>query len=278
LIEITSIDELKKELSSKFNFQQLLEIGLKQLYWTITDFIVGPNHFGWGKYKLKFGWYNDQLKSFYLENRDKQPGSFLVPEEFIPNTKIEGRYLKYFDDFIDCFKNEIQFRGNNLYLTLKTEFEKQLGFEYKIEYEGLKGIDIYTDTRQISEVFQLIASNIRQHPDKNKILKVKGIHRKAEKLYEIRIEDIGSFANSPIGSDKLKLKDKKGQIYKIRDLLISLCDFSIESKFRVDGDSYKGYELSYLSKDRRTLTNDIPYIKNDVENPIGFTYILKFYE
>jgi hypothetical protein len=268
--------QIKDEIEGK-DFKKLNEIGLKKLYWTIRNFIDFPTEIGWGKDKLKFAWYNHELIDYYKKFRDKQPGSYEVPAKYLPKEKINGKSLKYFEDFIEVFKNEIEFRGNIFHNAVKRIFESQLGFEYNLEIEGLKGINIYSDTSQINDVLEIIASNIRQRPEKNKHIRIIGRHNQEHRLNEIRIEDVDSFSYSDLNSEKLNLKGK-GQLKNIRDKLISLCDFSIESIFRKDN-TYKGLELKYLSIDRKKIKDTDPaFIEIEKDNPIGFTYILKFYE
>ncbi len=269
--------DIENEFRRKFKFKKLEDNGLKNLYNVIWNFLIGPNKFGWGRHKLNFGWYNSELIDFYKNDYNKKPGSFLVPEMYLPKGKVDGKYLTYFEDFINIFKSEIEFRGNALYYLFKNHFDFR--FEYKIEIdEALKGISIYTDTKLVSEAIELIASNIKQRNEKNKHIRISYKYKNEDKCNEITILDLGSFSLSPLTNEKIALRNNKGQIKSIREKLCGLCDFSIESIFKKDGKELP-LELVYLSKDRKVIPEDEPqFIMKEINHAEGFAYKLKFYE
>jgi len=292
-----------------FGFDELKDVpNLKSLYNMIWRFLF-PTNFGWGEDELNFGWGREELIEFYLDNPKTQPGDFEIPIEYLPkkrtkdslqrerdlkfrkgekfelqkgdviNKKINGRFLKFFSDYINEFKSKIEFRGNNLLFMLEDEFEKLNSLEWDVQFEGLKGKAPYTDTGKIQQVVSMIASNIQQRPNKEKTIKIHGIQNTADNFFEIRIEDVGSFSDAHIYShDKLQLKNKKGQIYQMRDKLVGLCDFSIESRFKDMENVEKGMLIKYLCHDRVDFNSDKePFLMSEVKSPVGFTYILRFY-
>lgn len=270
-------DDIEREFRSKYRFPKLQENGLKNLYNTIWNFLIGPNKFGWGRYKLNFGWYNRELNDFYIQNPDKKPGSFIIPEKYLPQSKIDGKYLKYFEDYINVFKKEIEFRGNDLYYLFKKHFE--FGFEFKIEIDdALKGVSFYTDTKLINEAIELIADNIKQRSAKDRHIKITFLYNSEGRFNEIKIINVDSYSNSPLTNDKLTLRNERGQLKTIREKLRNLCDFSIESTFNDSGKTL-ALELIYLSKERREFSEaESQFIKNPIVNAEGFVYKLKFYE
>ena len=93
----------------------------------------------------------------------------------------------------------------------------------------------------------------------------------------ISITDLGSYSNSRLDNPKLTFQENKGQMKLIRDNLISLCDFSIVSKFEENGELIL-LELDYLNKDRPEFKDvENQFIIKKISEAFGFTYKIKFY-
>ena len=238
------------------------------------------------KYLDSFWERRRKKKDLIIENpmvsdsiKDKErEESFIIPDDKEKvRIKIKGEFVKYFEDYIKLFKDEIEFRSN-LASFFKREFGNLNMLEYKIEYEGLEGVQIFTCTSQVEEALKIIAGNIKSRPEKKKHIIIKGVHNSDEGYFELKIEDVGSFSNAALKNKKICLKNI-GQIIDIRDQLISLCDFSIESKFKDKDGVINPYEIQYLSSERTEFNSmEEPYILKSLDNAIGFTYKLKFYE
>ena len=81
--------------------------------------------FGWPNLnKMKFGWQfpNNLLIDWCKDNFDnkneyeiKKPFQFILPQYLRPGERIKDKEIKYFQDVVDVFKTEIQFRENYLY-------------------------------------------------------------------------------------------------------------------------------------------------------------------
>lgn len=272
----TFAEDIHREFYNIYSFKTLENIGVKPLYNTIWNFVVGPNKFGWGRYKLSFGWHNKELIDYYLLSDENSPLSFIVPDKYLPDKKIKGKTLKYFEDFVNIFKSEIEFRGNELYNLLNRKFD--FGFEYKIEIaETLKGKSIYTYTAGIEYALDLIANNIKQRSKKDKHIQITSEYNAKGKYIVISITDLGSYSNSRLDNPKLTFQENKGQMKLIRDNLISLCDFSIVSKFEENGELIP-LELDYLNKDRPEFKDvENQFIIKKISEAFGFTYKIKFY-
>lgn len=268
---------IKKEFYREYSFRSLENIGLKSLYNIIWGFTVGPNKYGWGRYKLNFGWYNKDLIAYYLSSNENNPFNYVIPKDYLPDKKIKGKTLKYFEDFVEIFKSEIEFRSNELFNILNKKFD--FGFEYNLEIsETIKGKSLYTYTQGVENALDLIASNIKHRSDKNKHIQISSEYNVKSKYLEISITDFGSYSNSRVDNPKLTFKENKGQMKSIRDNLISLCDFSIISNFEKD-DKLIPLELEYLNKNRPEINEDEEQfiIRADNVKANGFTYKLKFY-
>ena len=86
----------------------------------------------------------------------------------------------------------------------------------------------------------------------------------------IEITQIGSFAYCDVNDDKI---NKTGKLIDIKNMLQSLCDFSVVSKFREYGEEAT-YKIDFLY----TYDADAEprHTKLSTEAKV-YTYILKFY-
>ena len=258
----------------------------QSLYYTIQSFLFKKeyrdNQRGWGSYgktdiKLGYSYPPNLLKNWMDKNPDKQPGAMplsILPKELRPivNKKVLGN----FEEIGLLFKKEIQFRGSDLYNDIKRIFESA---DFKVNEEKLQtlqGIEFYTSTRQFKSALYLVKDNIiARSSEHNRVDIFAEVHDEsdeAEKYVEICIDQLGSFSDKNINDDKLMLKGNIGQIGDIKKKLVSLCDFYIESRFKIKG--RKSFaRVEYLKDADISKEPEV----NIIEDCDGFKYCFRFY-
>lgn len=246
------------------------------LWKIVKNFLIPDKHnYSWSEHIIKIG-YNKYVGEWMKANPGKQPASMPIsafPKEFHPNRLVNGRVLSYFSDVIDIFKHCIEFRDNDLYLAVRRIFKSSDHNVDKNKLDSLKGCVFYTDTELVKEALRIIASNVFQrpmHPDLNISCKLSSAGE--YKVIELRILQANSFSNRDINDAKIKASSTEGDLNRIKNKLRNLCDFSVESKFRI-GNDFRHCRINYLSS--KENTEDIVYLDN--EECLGFTYILTFY-
>lgn len=258
----------------------------QSLYYTIQSFLFRKeykdNQKGWGTYgktdiKLGYSYPPNVLKNWMDENPDKQPGSMplsILPKELRPivNKKVLGN----FEEIGLLFKKEIQFRGNDLYNDIKRIFESP---DFEVNEEKLKtlqGIEFYTSTRQFKSALYLVKDNIiARSSEHNSVDIYADIHDESNeenKYVDICINQLGSFSDKNINDDKLMLKGNIGQIGDIKKKLVSLCDFFIESRFKIKGKKSFA-RVEYLKNEDISREPEV----NIIEDCDGFKYCFRFY-
>ena len=229
----------------------------------------------WSEHKLRIG-YNKYVGEWMDVNPGLQPASMPInafPEEFQPRGLINGKVLSYFSDVIDIFKHCIEFRDNDLYISIRKIFKSSDHYIDREAVNTLKGRSIYTDTELVNDALRIFAGNIFQRPMyPNLKIDCKLDVLNDKKSIQLRILQVDSFSNRDINDDKLKAKSEEGDFHRIKEKLRNLCDFSVESKFRI-GNDIRHCRINYLSSDENI--EDIMYL-DDIECE-GFTYILYFY-
>lgn len=247
----------------------------QHLWNIVTRFLLDEETRPWSEFNLKIG-YNKYLKSWMDDNPDMQPASMPIsafPRETQPQDLIRGKVLSYFSDVIDIFKRCIEFRDNDLYIAIRRIF---ISSDHRIDgtaINSLKGRAIYTDTEYVKDALRIIAGNILQrsmYPDIKISCQLDEINE--HKVLQLKILQVGSFSNRDVGDDKIKANSEMGDFHKIKEKLTNLCDFAVESTFRV-GNELKHCRINYLSSDKNE--KDIVFI--DDKECEGFTYILSFY-
>lgn len=263
---------------STFNFRKL-PVYNSRLYWKlIYPFVIqqaakknkdgGFFDFSWGKYRLKVGYfYPSIVREWMKKNPGKSPMRMVVPNELCPAEPINGKTLLYFEDFVDVFKSAIEFRQNDLFYLIKG-LSREIGADFEVEIIGLRGLNFFTDTHQMESALRLIFNNIRKFRSHPKIL-VTGLYDESSRIITLEIIHPESYCDKPVNDDKLNLKGKKGDFATLRSLMHSLCDWSIESRFRT-GNSYGHFRFDYLCAEGFKGPKEIVSTK-------GFKHILKFY-
>lgn len=248
----------------------------KHLWEIVKNFLMQDDpKYSWSEYKIKMG-YNKYVKEWMNANPGIQPASMPIsafPKELQPEGLINGKVLSYFSDVINIFKHCIEFRGNDLYLSVLKNFKSSDHILDKKDLETLKGCAIYTDTWLVKEALGIIAGNVIQrsmYPELK--ISCRSLTIGENGVTQLRVLQVNSFSNRDINDAKIKASSNEGDFSRIKDKLKNLCDFSVESKFRI-GNDFRHCRINYLSSDENT--EDIVYLDN--EECQGFTYILTFY-
>lgn len=257
------------------------------LYKPKQEFEDGVPKYGWPNLlDIKIGWQfpNTVLIDWCKKNYDNQlqssnfkyPMQFPLPQNLKPKKRINEKTISTFENVVNVFKNEIEFRDNYLY----EEIEKKRNMiipDFKVEsFESLKGIQFYTYTRgviiAIGRIFEMFK--------KNEISKKITINHKLEdNIFTLTITQIGSFPTKKI--DLYNLKNFiGGDTNDIIKNVFSLSDYSIISKFKTSKDEEIVGELKILSQETKynlkSLITDPKFSKIE-DNVEGFTHQFKFY-
>jgi hypothetical protein len=283
------IDALTDEYK-KYDFYNLQNYSA-DLYWNkIYPFLFqskltkvevsGKKLFGWGRYKIGIGWkYPNHIKSFCENNFDDKgimastPQTMELPPELLPD--IPGKTIKTFEDVINVFKQEIEFRDNRFLIGVKTALKRSLPKHSVDEtiLNSLKGCSFYTNTEYVLKAISRMFNMIKSRSESQNVNISCSLDRD-NSLYVLEILHLNSYSDMHIHHPKL-FAEKTGDLSILRTTLLSLCDFSIESRFKDDKGKSINARIEYLFEDLDT-TNWEPNIINDIEDPGGFKFVLKF--
>ena len=267
--------------SNNITPMDVLNYRCDHLWQLIRNFLVNNDAtYPWGEFKLKIG-YNKYLKDWMDKNPQQQP--FAMPlsyfqeiglPELKPQTLINGKQLYDFGDVVELFKHCIEFRDDDLYKTARIIFKSSDISVNKELLSTLKGCVFYTDTSLVKNALRVIAGNIHQrteHP--NVEISCITSEEANRKRISLEILQIDSFSYRDVTDAKIDPNSNEGDLATIRNQLRNLCDFSVESLFKVDG-VVKPLRINYLSSsfDHYQKIEDI-----DEKSCAGFKYILHFY-
>jgi len=248
----------------------------KDLYYLIEKFLLEDNieeNYGWGEDKIRIGYScpsKNGLKDWMEKNPNAQPGDMPISEfpEALRPEKVGGKVPSTFKDVINAFKSSIEFRDSSLYYAFKKIFHSSNYTVSKEDLNKLKGVSFYTNTYAFKEALRIVASNIDARTEYTKV----GIDvENSDDYVEITICHKKSFSDKDVNDSKLQLKG--GQMKDIRDKLVSLCDFSVESRFKEKG-KQGYYQIQYLYTKNASAKPQIDKIKSCD----GFVYRFKFYK
>ena len=231
-----------------------------KLYSIIKSFLLKKeiDNYTFGEAKVKVGLLTKKVVQTWLE---QYPGaSFLeMPISAYNEEKIcdENAKIFVFGDIVDQFKNAIEFRSNALFHTIRRATQSPDVFVNKEKMETLKGRSFYTDTSLISKAIQQIIQNCKgRSEDSNLEIWADEHESDGNKYTDIHILHINSFSDKSTDDPKLKLES--GNLLDIKNLLLGLCDFYVESRFIIDNKpSFASIEyLSYKDSSctKRTIT------------------------
>ena len=264
--------DIKKEYGS---FQGFIEAISKQwksiekelkelspnLHTKIYNFLLNKsNEHSWcSRADISIGWSSlDGLEAWC--NEGNNPFDFKLKE----NYEVDNKTLTTFGEVINLFKREIEIRNeNNMLESIFLEEQKKLGRKFNVDLVKLKGRTFYTDVAKFKESIGRIFEEIKKRDDAHKI-RVEVLEPDAESI-ELKITQLNSFANR---SAKEMLEEVDDGDFKIlKESLINLCDWSIESSYEQES-----YRVNYLRSSK------IQEIEKPILSIDGFTHMLRFYK
>jgi hypothetical protein len=289
-----TIQDFIDELNEDKSYSELYPCN-RALYGLIQYFTYIPNQklneygvplYGWRSFpEIRIGWQfpNNLIidwckKNFDAQENKKSPFEYPLPKEFQPKKPIKGKMITTFENVVDVFKTEIQFRENYLFNEMKKRKAKMNDYEF-IGTEKFENLDFYTYTSGVLSAIDTMLSEIK----KNETAKTIHFEYRIEKEeLIIDITQIDSFANRLLFKNNL-LQFFGGGLNSIVADLISLCDFSVLSKFKDINNNeleaelrilHDGTEAVWEGKELKLITQ--PILKEITEEIKGFTYRLKF--
>lgn len=286
------IEELNedKDYQKIFNYNINLSNLLKYFIYNPKQVIDqnGMPEYGWPNLNdIKIGWQfpNNLLinwcKEFYdkPEGEKKYPFQFVLPKEFQPQRPVKGKMITTFENVVDVFKTEIQFRDNYLYKEIRRRKSKMADFEF-VGIEKFEKLDFYTYTSGFLSAVDVVLEEIKKNETEKKIFFSYELIN--DELY-IDITQLNSFPSRKINTNDLS-QFLGGGLSSIAASVFSLCDFSIISVFtdqnnnKINGElfiTFEGTTGSVLKKE--TTIESTPRLEKRSSEIEGFTYRFKFY-
>lgn len=203
-----------------------------------------------------------------------------LSENYRPKMKYNTKTLANMEDVCDLFKHIIEFRDKDFERMIKNAF-KSSDYVPSID-ESIRGISFYTYTPAVKDALHKIASNIRERIVNGASSDVRIFVKRIENnILELHIQHIGSFADCDISRPKLEegtIASMRLHKNQQRSSLLSVCDYSVKSRFRSDDGNLEFYEISYLYPG--VEGDDVPKVQKIKINETidGFEYILRFYK
>ena len=239
-------------------------------------------NFGWGKYAIRIGWQYPSIIKKWCEVHfdDKgdsaaQPFSMKLPEGLV-GKNVPGKTIQYFADVVELFKQEIEYRNLDLYVAVEHAFEDILsGFEVCGDgLISLKGCNFYTNTQVITSAIRRMFTMIKNRPG-SKTIKLHCTLDSKLREYHLIIVHLNSYSDKELEHPKWSLENGSGDLARLRNTLMSLCDFSIESRFKgTQGEAtYARIDYLYDGVDRQNLNPRKILLSETVD---GFTFKMKF--
>jgi hypothetical protein len=294
---INKLNEEKKI----YRFNELFNYN-RPLYNLLNYFLFIPNtplkqgvpKYGWNNDELKdlkIGWQfpNEVLKKWSIENFDEQtksenkkyPMDMIVPIDLKPSIRIKNKEINSFEDVVNIFKTEIQFRNDedNLFKEVDFLIKKHKLTNSDSSIEKLKKLHFYTYTKG---VISAIDSIFRSYVKNNESFKDVSFEVKSqENCIEIQIIHLNSFPSKIIELENPN-KFFSGDSNAIINHLFSLCDYSIISKFNNESN----FEVAILFDDVFGTPDGNNLKKLNTQMKVnelkdlevrGFSHKLKFY-
>lgn len=267
-----SYDNFMNELKQAFkDIEDNLKTYSPNLYTKISKFLFDDtldDNNTWGVHKINFGWASPELKEWASIEDNKPNGKkaiyFELPLKY--QRVVNDKSITTFDNVCDVFKNEIEIRDDDKLIKLFTTLEDEYLEEFNVEYINLEGISFYTDVENfrnaLIKIFEQFKAKGREQYDD---IIVEAIPNETNHYIDIKI--IQKESKSTISSQNMKKEIESGDFAMIKDYLTSLCDWYIEATF-TDGH----HRIEYLSIDSDKVEPE------PIPEPIGFTYILRFYK
>jgi|GEM_PF-2147696 len=287
------IKQIQQEFK-EYNFYDMPKYNSNLYYEKIYPFLFqyqltsiegsGDKKYSWGRYKIKIGWqYPKTVQNWCVENYDKPviqnkttPFEMPIPGDLKPDNPIDGKTIQFFENVIEVFKKEIEFRDNDLYKVfrfLTAKYGRYLDVDQN-DIKKLKGVSFYTNTEHIEMALENIFQMIKERATEDS-KKVKIRCKKNENSYELEIVHLHSFSLKDLDHPKLQIPENYGSMAGLRNKFRSLCHFSIQSKFRNKSGVLGDYEIAYLY-DGVKKENWKPKITPLDEEAVGFVYKMIF--
>jgi RNA-directed DNA polymerase len=287
---INEINEDKSYLSLFNHNRDLLNLIKYFIYTPTTPIENNIPQYGWSSKlsEMKFGWQfpNNLLIDWCKINYDnkdinsrKSPFKFIIPRELRPKNKVKGFEVKYFEDVVNVFKTEIQFRDNYLENEILKLQNRMKDFEFS-GLESLRNLDFYTYTSAVLASIETILLMIRKYETANLVQ----FKSKIDAQYlNLTITQPNSFPSKLLNLENTKLFIG-GELNAIAANLFSLADFSISTKFTtidnqlIDGELKILHQESiaeWVNSSTINLVSNPIFEKNQSEST-GFTYNITF--
>ena len=289
-----TINDFIDELNDVKSYKELYFCN-HNLYNLIRYFIYKPKpeldeqgipKYGWRNFpEIKIGWQfpNNLLINWCRENYDNQDikktaFEYSLTKEFKPQKPIKGKIITTFENVADVFKTEIQFRDNYLFNELQKRQNKMKDFEF-VDIENFENLDFYTYTSGVLSAIDTILNEIKRN-ETAKTIYFSFKFQNDELI--IDITHFNSYANRKLNQNNL-LHFLGGGLNSIATDLISLCNFSVISKFNDTNNKDFNAELCILHNDTKAIwerkglkLTSQPILIETTEEIRGFTYRLKF--
>lgn len=271
-------DTFKSQYTSILNDweRKINLIGNTDLWMLIRNFLLNDDAtFFWGEDRIRVG-FNKFLSKWMKENPDNQPFSMPLsefPAEIRPLV-VNKRCLSSFNDVVEVFKHCIEFRDNDLYSAVKRIFKNKSFSLNKDKLSTLQGVTFYTHTQKVKAALEIISGNIFNRTDFPEVeISCETFEEAKRNAIRITILQVGSFSNKDLASSKVLAQDPDGDIATIKTYLRNLCDFSVESLFKQNGE-IKPIRINYTKSDK---TQSQAFEAIPSKDCRGFAYILTFY-
>lgn len=266
------------------SLMNILHFRCEHLWKIINNFLLvdDPNKdneqwkYQWGEHKLRIG-YNQYLKNWMDENPQQQPFAMplsYLPSELIPKTLINGKQLNDFGSVVELFKHCIEFRDDDLFKAVKKIFKSSDIVVNKELLNTLKGTTFFTDTSLVKEALRIIAGNIfhrSEHP--NVEIRCYSEMEANKKRITLEVLQVDSYSHRDVTDAKINPNSTEGDLATIKTKLRNLCDFSIESQFKVSG-ILRPLRINYLTSNYNQYKEREEITEKECR---GFKYLLHFY-
>jgi histidine kinase-like protein len=290
-----TIQDFIDGLNASKEYQKLFSLNVR-LYNLINYFIYSPKtplddagvpKYGWeGLGDIKIGWQfpSSLLIAWSRENYDnkeqrKYPFEYDLPKGFRPKRPVKGKMIQTFENVVDLFKTEIQFRDHYLYDELNKRRSRMKDFSI-IGLESFPQLDFYTYTRGVLGAIDEILQQVKKNETHKTII---FSQRVSDDRLIIDITHADSFPSRMLNTKNLS-SFLGGGLQAIAEQLFSLCNFSVLSKFKNEENSDVSGELCITYNGtlgelngKSIVLKTSPTFKALDSVPVGFTYRLSFY-
>lgn len=287
------IDKITRGLKNERTFNQLYfyNIGLN---YTLKRFIFcqDENEFSIPRENLQIGlqYPVGVIKSWMEANPGRKMSEVPMsafPAQNRPRGRFNGRSIANFEQLLDYYKHLISFRDSDFEEVIYDTFRNS-DFKPIID-DSVKGIAFYTYTGVVKSFLSMAFDNIRDRVQNNGApgnVKI-SVTNSSKDSFELHILHVGSFSKLDINDSKLldngflaswrKWQNGLGGNY---NSLLSVCDYSVVSKFYSEDKELKSYRIDYLYPglygiDESSRAPRIIPLEEDVP---GFEYIMTFYK